>query len=879
MIEPSSESPDAASAFLISVVIPTYNVARYLPDFLSSLERQTFDIAGVELVFVNDGSTDESPTMIDRWAVGREGHVRVVHQANQGLAGARNAGLRVASGEWISFPDPDDVLDSRYFEEVVKFIRLHGRPEVTIVAAHQMRMSDDGVLTDTHPSRKRFEKGSRVVNMRIDPIVQLGVNGTFLRRELVLHHGLTFDHRIRPTFEDAHLVGRYLLMSDTYHLGLMASAKYHYRQRGDGTSLVQSGYDRPEKYVNVLRFGELDLLKTASAIGPIPRWLENTVLYDLVWYFKNERTHKSPSASAPREILGEFHALAREILAFISPDAIRSFNIIWIDPATRYALLNGYSEEATRPTHMVLSTVDETRQLVKFSYWFTNDLPAERFVVDGRVVEPVHETVQDFEYYERTLARRRHVWLPRGQLTVVDVDGRPMPVARGDQPGLPEHVSTRLLNPHIEAQRRRLVDPLQLELTSGQQARAALRRARAELTSTMSKEARKVSRISRLARKPSTRAKYRDAWVFMDRDSDANDNAEHLYRHVMTHHPDVNSWFVLSKQSDDWSRLEREGFRLVDYKSDDWHALMLHARQLASSHIDEYVVNPLDRKVFGQPRFKFTFLQHGVIHNDLSRWLNNKPIELFVTTTTDEFDAIAGDSPYSFSSREVALTGLPRYDALLRKRRSLAEDERDIILFMPTWRQNLVGQAVSASNTRARNDTFNQSEYARQYSELLRSPRLRTLAQSSNKRLVFMPHPNMRPYLQDFKLPDVEVLDFATTDVQDVLARSSAFVTDYTSVAFDAAYLDIPVVYFQFDAREFFGGTHVRRGYFDHRRDGFGPVVETADGVIDELGAAAGRHFSSAAGSAARVEATFPRRDEENSERVFNAMARLLNQT
>lgn len=859
---------------LITAVVPTYNVARYLPDFLRSVDAQTNDLSEVEFLFVIDGSPDDSSEIISAWLEVRSIRGRVIEQENRGLAGARNTGLHEARGTWISFPDPDDMFAPSYFDEVIKFIGLHDRPTLTLLAAHLMKTDDDGTVTDNHPSRKRFEKGSRVVNMRLDPVTQFGVNHAFLRTELLRAADLTFDSRIRPTFEDAHTVGRYLLRTGTHHIGLMASAKYLYRVRSDNSSLVQGGYDRPEKYTNVLRYGELDLLQEAAKVGPIPRWVENTVLYDLIWYFRNERSARSATAAAPKNILGEFHDLAGRVLALISHDAIREFRAIAVGESVRQALLFGYEDRAVRPSAVEVAAVDEQRQLVQFIYWFTGALPDEAWLVDESPVRPVHETIEDVEFYGRVLARRRVVWLPRGQLTTVTLDGRPVQFSRGDEPTRSQALAKQMLDPHIITQRAQRADPWDVSKGQLDWVKSEFRELRQRF---FSAQERRVRPLIWKARSKSARERFRDAWVFMDRDTDANDNAEHQYRWMQENRPDINSWFVLSKKSKDWTRLEAEGFRLVDYKSEDWYSLILHASHLASSHIDNYVVHPLPIKDFGPRQFSFTFLQHGVIHNDLSRWLNEKDVDVFVVSTPDEKAAIAGTGPYKFSDREVVLTGLPRHDALLERRAAIAEADRELIVIMPTWRQSLVGRVVKGSNERLKHPDFPTSEYATAFRALLTDPALHALASEHGKRIAFMPHPNMKPYLEDFGLPEsVELFSFASDNVQDVLARACAFVTDYTSVAFDAALLNLPVTYFQFDRDAFFNGLHVGRpGYFDHRADGFGPVVETPSAVVDALQADAAAGWQPSETFLERERRAFVATDGRNRERVFEAMRSL----
>jgi CDP-glycerol glycerophosphotransferase (TagB/SpsB family) len=111
-------------------------------------------------------------------------------------------------------------------------------------------------------------------------------------------------------------------------------------------------------------------------------------------------------------------------------------------------------------------------------------------------------------------------------------------------------------------------------------------------------------------------------------------------------------------------------------------------------------------------------------------------------------------------------------------------------------------------------------------------------------------------------------------DVQRLIARAAVLVTDYSSMAFDAAYIQRPVVYFQFDVDEFLGGAHVARdGYFEHELHGFGPVTRS----VDEAVAAVEQALAAPTGQPdarylARMQAAFPHRDGRCCERVVAAI-------
>ena len=93
----------------VSVIIPVYNVEKYLESCLDSVLTQTLPPSELEIICVNDGSTDSSPQILARCAAAHA-HIRIIHQSNGGLSAARNAGLDAASGEYIYFLDSDDRL-------------------------------------------------------------------------------------------------------------------------------------------------------------------------------------------------------------------------------------------------------------------------------------------------------------------------------------------------------------------------------------------------------------------------------------------------------------------------------------------------------------------------------------------------------------------------------------------------------------------------------------------------------------------------------------------------------------------------------------------------------------------------------------------------
>ena len=108
---------------LISIIVPIYNIAEYASECIQSLINQTYK--NIEIILVDDGSTDHSPAICDEFAEQDE-RIKVIHKRNGGLSDARNAGLDVATGEYIGFVDGDDLgLKRICYETLISLIYEH----------------------------------------------------------------------------------------------------------------------------------------------------------------------------------------------------------------------------------------------------------------------------------------------------------------------------------------------------------------------------------------------------------------------------------------------------------------------------------------------------------------------------------------------------------------------------------------------------------------------------------------------------------------------------------------------------------------------------------------------------------------------------------
>ena len=138
----------------LTVITAIYNVEPYLRQCLDSLTGQTF--RDIEFILVDDGSPDRSGEICEEYAR-RDARVKVIHKKNGGLSTAWNCGLDNAHGEWVTFCDPDDWVDSDYYERL--FAQMDENvPDILFANGHFLE-SPDGTRSEVHTFDEPFDGG------------------------------------------------------------------------------------------------------------------------------------------------------------------------------------------------------------------------------------------------------------------------------------------------------------------------------------------------------------------------------------------------------------------------------------------------------------------------------------------------------------------------------------------------------------------------------------------------------------------------------------------------------------------------------------------------------------------------------------------------
>lgn len=832
----------------LSLVVAAYNVENYIERFLGSVFGQSSKLTNFEVIIVNDGSTDRTGEIVKLWQNIYPKHIKYIYQKNAGAGAARNTGLSQARGTWVGFPDADDFLDVDYFRIMLKETEVeHKNPLIAVISNYIFYFEDKNQFSDTHPLRYRFQSGVvRKKSHDLDQHMQLSTNCCWLHRETLVKHTISFDKRVVPAFEDAHLLNRLLIAAPERTVTFLPSAKYYYRKRADQTSLIDGSKEKASWYLDQIEHGYLNLLSFAKAMrGVVPKHLQRMCLYDIFYRFRYIVDRPERTAFLTKAQLARFLELVRDVFSYIDSEVIENFNLAGCTEEHKVALLALYKDQRRSSTAVYIEKIDAANGIAQFSYFSGGDDVLDvRPLVNGADIQSCYASQRISKFLDKTYARQNFFWIPLedGDEISFNINNQPCRIRKGGR-ALGFNATWLTL-------RNALEPAMPTDLTD------EAKRLRAYILA--------------------SRHKYRGSMVLMDRNDKADDNAEHLYRHLMETGRGKKAWFILSRDSVDWPRLEAEGFQLLDFGSDEHVAAQMNADFLISSHADHYVLWPVLKKDFEDlAKYKFVFLQHGILTADLSEWLNKKPIRLLITSTHSEYENISGyEGSYIFGKREVLLSGLPRHDTLLSKKKF---SKPDSILIMPTWRKYLTDESNRIGGMRRdKIENFLDSNYARNWSALLNSPILKNLAKINDLRVVFAPHPYMAMYLEDLILPEfIEKVDVRLdVSYQDLFARARVAVTCFSSAVTEVAYLQRPLVYFQFDQDEVFSGSHTyQKGYFSFEKEGFGPVTTVPEEALSRLEQALSGQEDPV--YAMRRQAAFPFRDGNCCERICKVIESL----
>lgn len=258
---------------MISIIVPVYNVAPFLNQCILSIVSQSY--SDFECILVDDGSTDGSELICDKWAV-KDTRIKVLHQNNQGVSVSRNRGIEKAKGEYITFVDSDDWIESTYLEDMIIPMLSH---DVDLVVSGLTQQFKDGSSRYFCCHKEWIELKDNFVKEFVDinkkyllfgPVVKL------YKSSIIKEHSIQFP--LEYSYGED-LIFNYQYLSYIRSLYVIDRINYNYRILGTGTLSSKKRLDQFQ-----IDYDQWKILKAFYLSRNMLTEYSSAYLYDRLWW-------------------------------------------------------------------------------------------------------------------------------------------------------------------------------------------------------------------------------------------------------------------------------------------------------------------------------------------------------------------------------------------------------------------------------------------------------------------------------------------------------------------------------------------------------------------------------------------------------------------
>ena len=215
----------------VSVIIPVYNIEKYLEQCLYSVITQT--LKDIEIIIVDDGSTDSSPQICDKFA-GIDKRIKVVHKENAGLGIAYNTGMDIATGEYIGFVESDDFADEHMFEDLYELAKKH---QADIVKSSWYYYNTSGNIVSKELRFAGYDsyKPFNIINSPNLLIERCSVWSAIYKTDFIRNNNIRYLETPGASYQDVGFT--YKALCQTKKMLVTPNAYYYYRQDNENSSI------------------------------------------------------------------------------------------------------------------------------------------------------------------------------------------------------------------------------------------------------------------------------------------------------------------------------------------------------------------------------------------------------------------------------------------------------------------------------------------------------------------------------------------------------------------------------------------------------------------------------------------------------------------
>ena len=884
--------------FLFSVIVPVYNTEQYIVETLESVIHQTIGFAeNIQLILVNNATEDGSASICRFYqSVYPDNIVYVELPENRGPNGARMAGLSFATGEYINFLDSDDRWSINAFKTVLTYFNLY--PQVDLIAC---RIKHFDAKNEYHILDYKF-KSNYYVDINHDyNYPQLSLCSTFLRRGAIVVSDI--DPKLHHA-EDAKFLTKIILNRQSYLV--LRDAVFFYRTRQSG-SLLQSVAKSNEWYFTTPYAVYKEIQNySIEKLGYNHLYVQYVAMYDLQFRFKTPIPDNFSDVEYHNYELAIHTALSS--ISDLVIYKVRNLNFVekmrvyyvkygknFLNKITTdgtcfyFSGFNLFKADSQKHLEIGFIEINSNCILISGRLKFICKLEKEEFYIKNSKNKKIYPQYISLSYEKKTrnlgdcclntqyfefkipisavndtftfniLFKNKEVRLGFSLGKFAPISNRKHDFYRFN------NIILKLEGYQIAIYNCKKNDIIKYERNWLQNLRDNKRYKDifCEMILPFLKQFIGKNKI----------------WLFADRIERAGDNAEKLFKYVKKHKQyNIKPIFIISDKCKDYDKIKKLGIVVSPY-SKLYKILYLISSKIITSYMDDLVIFPLgehESYLRHHKKPQLVYLQHGIIKDDFSHDQNkfNKNVSMFVTSANLEKNSLLS-LPYYYFNNEIKLTGLARYDDIYNLSLSCNLNER-IIVFAPTWRANMNGNKWDSVHGKCKyNSLFRDSSYFKFWNALINDKRILKSMRYNKCKGVLRLHPVILSQIIDFDFNEYISAELRNVSYEQSICMCKLMITDYSSIAFDAAYIGIKTIYAQFDKDEFYLQQWYNEGYFNYETMGFGPVCYDYESTVEAIINAIENNCIMDEKYKQRIDDFFAYRDNKNCERIYQEILKL----
>ncbi|MCC8149907.1 MAG: CDP-glycerol:glycerophosphate glycerophosphotransferase, partial [Lachnospiraceae bacterium] len=808
--------------YKVSIIVPVYNVSECLGVCLDSLLCQTMPKDEMEILLINDCSTDNSFEICKNYAAVYP-VFKLFTKENEGLSATRNFGITRAKGKYLMYIDSDDTFAPETVKEVTDFFDLHYNEIDLVTYLDQPYKS--GQKMKVH-YRYQYMKKSGVYDLEQYPYIsQTRVN--ICVKNIGIENYL-FDTTPGFRLEDQEYCSKVLRARQK--IGFCEKGEYQYNRSNEG-SIVSNYFYAYYIFESSMEYFERLF---AGFEGNVPKYYQAMFFNDLQW--KHNENKLYPYHYPQKQFQLAMNRI-QALLARVDADVIYNhpqldnfnkhywlrlkpnvFPIVQVSKEGVGIYADGYRIYFRKNFELIMHKLRVHNHTLHFMAFIKSPVytylkeKAHLFVVENGNFENKHE-LNVFEsihsYYKSStktcnfyaFSYHCDVESVREFCFYVELDGLffdtvfwCMPVA----------VFNKQISSYIRSNVR-----LQLKgniISLERMTESAAVRFEEEQTELFSKNPQVYA-----LRKESLnyRREYR-IWLYYDLHTVEKDNGYYQFQNDIRHQDGIERYYIYDRELSEIEHLFPKAQRhcLIRFGSVTHKLLYLSAEKVLTAFYGFSTISPFgseseEANYLDIIHFETIYLQHGVLHADLRLRNHAERCRADRIVISSAFEKQNYMQNYAYEENELICTGMARYDHIDRNRKP-----KNRILFAPSWREYLTF-VRSGSQWEVLENKIALSDYYQKFVAFLTSDRLYQMLEDNNLHLDFKLHPIISGSKNLFHVEN-DRIHMAPDTVQ--LEDYRLFITDISSFVFDFVWLQRPVLYFMPDMDQFLSGmNHYRR--------------------------------------------------------------------